>query len=223
MRDDGCSRCVRARPNPDCVGNGSGFTMIEMLLTLTLFGLVMGTLVMGLRAGARSWKTVRLHQEKAAALESAFKVLTTDLRSLGVFGEDSPSIVETATEGGAERLALTCLGSRREQRAGTGHVWREVLYEVREGESGEGEFVRATVPYAGASPLAGREGEGVILDGLETVRFDYLDGSGSEEETWEDSDNSPGAVTVTFEFSSGGSVQKTVWLPLGSLQPEALQ
>ena len=204
------------------MGDGGGFTLIEMLLTLTLFGLVMGILVMGLRVGARSWRTVRLHQEKAATLGSAFRVLTTDLRSLGVVGEDTPALVETATESGGECLTLTCLGVRREQRAGTGDVWRKVVYEVCEGDSGEGELVRTTVPYAGSSPLVGREGEGAILSGLDAIRFDYLDGSGAEEKTW-DSENVPGAITVTLDFSSGGSVQKTVWLPLGGLQPGGQQ
>jgi len=195
------------------------FTLIEMLLSLTMFGLVMSTLLMGLRGAIVSWKSVQTHQSRTAQVEWVLEAFSQDLRNLAVVSEDNPVLEQTRGANGMEVLALTRLGPRFEQRAGTGCVWSQVRYEMQEAEDSDAmDLVRKTVPFAGRSPLVGMESEEPFLKGVKTLRFSFLDGSGNEVETWSSTRSAPGGVGLFAELSTGEVLRWTVWIPVGAIQ-----
>ena len=70
------SRRTSLNPESRILNPAAGFTLFEVLISLTLTGFVMGALLIGLRVANRAWRTgeVRLRQVHAAAERNAFVV-----------------------------------------------------------------------------------------------------------------------------------------------------
>ena len=186
----------RASPRPR-----RGFTLIELLVTLTVFAAALSALIAGMRAGIRTWRSVRTHQVREAALHRALEVVGQDLRHLVVIAEGEAA----------------ALGSRTRQRAGLDAVWRRVEYRaVTDDATGAPNFVRSAQPYVGLVPLGDGPREEVLLQGVDGLRFDYGSREGAVP-VWENADALPAVITVTIERDRGGDVVKTVWCPAGAL------
>jgi type II secretory pathway pseudopilin PulG len=68
--------CASLNPESRILNPAAGFTLFEVLLSLTLIGLLMLALLIGLRVANRAWRTgeARLRQTHAAAERNAFVV-----------------------------------------------------------------------------------------------------------------------------------------------------
>jgi len=195
----------------------NGFTLIEMLVTLTLFAMVMSALVGGLHAGIRAWKTVRAHQVRSAQIERALRVINSDLRGLAIVSEEEPPLVEKSPGQGWEGLSFTAVDTRRRQRAGLGTVWTRVDYTLRLNKEGDAhDLVRASIPYISAQPVNGARREDVLIEKVRKIGFEYLH-KGGRVPVWESPKKLPAGIDVFIEMASGGHVSETIWIPCGAL------
>lgn len=192
--------------------------MIEMLITMTLFGLVMSSLVVALNSGVVSWRSVRANQSRQAATDRAFEQIRLDFQHLTMIQEDVPPLVETTEDSGGERLRFTILGGRRAQSNGTGSSWAEVEYRVVVDEATQSSnLVRELRPKVGPSSIEGAEVEETILERVASVHFDYLGPNGTVP-LWEDENALPAGIKVLVRFESGRTQWHVVTAPAGYLQ-----
>lgn len=141
-------------------GARSGFTLLEMLLALTLLSLIMGALLGGLHMGRRSWETGRLYEgvseveEAARAIADQFarvypvQVARRDNAATAAFvGRADGCRIVTLSEGGGQYggLILTEMGADPSAAAPTLGLWTKV-YRAEEFESvGRGAMEGVTV------------------------------------------------------------------------------
>lgn len=195
--------------------------MIEMLITLTLFGLVMSSLVVALNTGVGSWRSIRASQSRQAATEQALEQMRLDFQHLAMISEDIPPLVETTGEAGGERLRFTVLGDRRAQWNGAGSSWAEVEYRVVVDEiTQSSNLVRGLRPKVGPSYIEGAEVEETILERVASVQFDYL-GPNDTVPLWEDENALPVGIKIRIRFESGRTLWHVVIVPAGYLQAVA--
>ncbi len=193
-----------------------GFTLIEMMVTFALFGLVMSVLVVGLRTGANSWRSVCRHQAALAQREWALATLSRDVRGMSRVQKDKPPLKEVLRDAGDEMLTLTTLCGRATQRAGIGSVWCEVTYALQEDQENSGQrLVRREQPYVAKTPLADETRETVLLENVHELRFDYLDANGNSVPTWDDNTRLPVAIVVTLAPGDSPIIQRCLFAPCG--------
>ena len=198
-----------------------GFTMIEMLVTLTVFSLALSTLVLSLRTGINTYRAIersQAHEGEAARIRA---ILSEDLRHLAIVSDEEPFLIEESQETGQELLQFTRLGNRNAQQYRRGAVWSRVQYEVVKGDDGA-KLIRREIPFVAAGPLEGAESESVLLEGAESVAFDYFDGQ-QWRPAWEDAERAPLAVKMTVEPEAGPSWTFSATVPMGLLNAAAGQ
>lgn len=197
-----------------------GFTMIEMLVTLTLFALVMSSLVVGLRTGINAHRNLRSHDSQSAAIERATRIIARDLRHLAVINENEIPLEETIEDEGAdsERLSFTSLAPRDPLGSGPGSVWARIEYKIsQDTESDSKVLIRAYTPHVGNNPMGGGTIEEVLLENVQGLSFDYYNGA-QKVPDWEDPEKLPSALEVHIVLESGTQILKTVSIPAGQVQ-----
>ncbi len=197
-------------------GKGSkGFTFIELLVALTLFGLISIVVMGGLRFGTRVWETGETRAQAAAEVEAVQGILRRYLVQARVpllVGREAQDVSLFA--GDDESLRFVTLVPS--------HIGVGGLYQVRiakvEGSGDEDASLemtwrifrpddpRALEEEAGGEvTLAG--GRRTLLTGVKAVNFAYLqsEGPGFGEPEWEESweEDVPGAIALGVEFTPG--------------------
>lgn len=90
----------------------AGFTLIEMLMTISLFSLVMGVLATGLFVGTKGWNQADTLLMRAAQVHTALRKQIQDLENLYVDQENPPpNIVYTNEDPTATSLEFICVNS----------------------------------------------------------------------------------------------------------------
>lgn len=192
-----------------------GFTLIEILVTVTISSLALAVLVAGLRSGARAYQSVLRHQALRAEEDAALSRMREDLRHVCRLSEDVPPLVGKAADGGGKVLRLTAVTPVAHLRAGLGGIWSEIEYRVGADARGEPALVREAIPYVAAGGILGDPGEpAVLLPGVTQVDFEFLT-DGTFQESWSDPERPPSAVSVTLTRTEGAPLSLTVWLPGG--------
>lgn len=199
----------------------SGFTLIEMLVTLTLFSLVLTSLVTGLHAGATTWERMQDRQHRAATVDWAYKAMALDIGHLASTIEGEPFLVESKGESGTETLSIATLSPRTQQRTGVGAVWSRVVYEVRKSDDGKSNsLVRVYRPFVSQAPLVGADSEEVLLEGVDEITFSYFDGRKLKPD-WEEEGRFPVAIEVRIVLESGKVISQFLTSPLGMMGMQA--
>ena len=162
----GETRSRRARP-------ASGFTLLELLIAITLLGLIAVLLAGGVRLGARVWETADEHAEALAQLEVVQGFLRRQLSQtypLRLVDADSRS--HSAFQGGPETLQFAVLAPPQ---FGFGGFY---LLAIDLTETAEGRQLRLTArqyhPEMIERPEAGEVRETVLLDRVAAVEFSYF-------------------------------------------------
>ncbi len=154
----------------------SGFTLLELVVAITLMGLVLVVLYSGLRLGLNSWDSGEARAEATNRLRLAQEFLRRQLaQSMAVYQPDDRGEEVVAFSGqptGIEFVAplLTQLGQGG-------------LYRIRV-EAGDGQLWLRWRPYRSDDPAAGEERETVLLEGVSAVEWAYF---GPEREDDEES------------------------------------
>ncbi len=196
----------------------AGFTLIEILVTMTIFGLVLSSLTVALRSGLNTWRSVRSHQTRQAELAGALGQLGRDFDALTILSKDTPAINESVTDANGDDLSLTILGQIPVLAAEPGFEWANVRYYIKEIEDPSAKaLVRELKPMVGPSPMSGGESETVLLQSVRTIQFGYV----TPQETlpqWQDAEKLPVAIEIRIEFDSGPPLVRVLAVTAGLLQ-----
>lgn len=185
-----------------------GFTLLEVLVALTLFGVIATLLLNGVRLGARVWESVRARSSAAEQQRAAHAFLRREL-------EQAQPVYEPAERGG-RRIGF--IGTEDMLRfvapfpdyLQQGGLYRFTL-QVRERE-GLKRLVAAVEPYPGSDRerSGGEEPDNIPLyDDVERVEFAYFgeqrgtDGAGWHA-NWIDGDRLPRLVRIGIRTREAG-------------------
>ncbi|ABA57269.1 general secretion pathway protein J [Nitrosococcus oceani ATCC 19707] len=167
------SRAVlsRLRPERGILRHRQGFTLVELLIAMTLVGMILVILFSALRLSTRSWEATEKRLaavEKVRAIEGLFR---RQIREQKLLFYSDPERGQVATFAGTPNTMqfvaplLTRLGLG-------GLYW--IIFEVIQ-EGGESRLVMRWWPYrpAGQQEVEEREEE-VLLKAVETATFSYF-------------------------------------------------
>ncbi len=195
-----------------------GFTLLEILIAMTLLGLLMAMLFGGLRLGTRAWEASDVRSADLARLEAihgfirraltgAYPLLTT--------GDDDAKRKMTFT-GGAEAVAFTALMPAH---FGVGGFYTITL-AVEDGVDDKRLIFRRQLYRSGDEgapppPAAGtdEEKEKVLLEGISKAEFSYFgiadnDERPSWQDEWRDQKSLPDLVRLSVTFAD---TDKRAW------------
>jgi prepilin-type N-terminal cleavage/methylation domain-containing protein len=206
-------RCASVRQ-----GNAThptGFTLVEMLVSLTIFGLAVSALVVALHVGGRTWRNVRASQARQGEIEAAFEVFKGDIAQLRLpaEGDESPPLTEADDGEGGERLSFATFNRGRAGGGTPAYLWAGVEYGTEGGEQGGLDLVRTTLPRVAG--VAGERFERIVLKGVRGVSFSYLTKEGTKE-TYEEG-ALPAGVVMALRLTEGEPLRCVATFPLGLL------
>ena len=181
-----------------------GFTLVEVLVALTLLGLISVALVTGLRFGARAWERgdTRLTAVHEVAAVRAFLA-----RSLaqGLPGEGARQRLHAGWDGAPARLAFTTPGPHALDPAGAVRL----TLAAEPGPDGRRLVVSWGAdrprPRTGAAVPETRGPGRILLRGLSRVRFRYYGADGDAPPRWRDTwsaDRTPWLVAIEIAFAA---------------------
>lgn len=185
-----------------CSCQKGGFTLLELMVVVSLIGLVAGVVIASFSGGIRVWESARsltrVEQDLYFAFESVRKDLVNTYRFHGIqFSGSEREISFPAL------LLIEGEGAVQEKRVGS------VKYVFNPSDSTLNRYAWA---FPGSEEDAGRE---TIAGGIKAVRFGYIGGDGLKDgrtllDTWQDPTNFPAAVTMSLIMESGAAGSEAV-------------
>ena len=183
-----------------------GFTLLEVMIAMTLLGLLMVALFGGLRLGVRAWKTGDRHAEETTRVEAVHRFVRAQLSQahrLPWIDEDGRE--HEAFEGGSQAVTFTTLLPE--------HLAMDGFHLITLGLAGRGgeRLVVSWRPFrSDMSTIADELGvqETTLADGVLDVQFSYFgrtkkDGPRGWHERWDDSVGLPSLVRMRVGLTDG--------------------
>ena len=144
----------------------AGFTLLELVVAITLMGLVLVVLYSGLRLGLNGWDSGEARAEATNRLRLTAEFLRRQLaQSMTVYRINDQQEKTVGFAGQADRIEFVAPMLAQLGQGG--------LYRVRI-EAGDGRLWIRWRPYWPADPTAGEERETVLLDGVSGVEWAYF-------------------------------------------------
>ena len=184
-----------------------GFTLLELLLAITLLGLIAVMLAGGIRLGARVWETGEEHAEELARLEVVQGFLRRQLSQAHPLAlPNNGSRRRYAFEGGPERLQFAALAPPQFGLGG----FSLLTLDLDEGEQGKRLRLgwRLYHPEMAERPGPGEGRETVLAEGVAGIAFSYYGAPRRGEppqwrDRWEGKRELPRLVRLRLEFADG--------------------
>lgn len=143
-----------------------GFTLLELVVAITLMGLVLVVLYGGLRLGLNSWDSGEARAEATNRLRLVEEFLRRQLaQSLTVYRTDDQQERSVVFAGQANTIEFVAPMLAQLGQGG--------LYRVRI-EASDGRLWIRWRPYLPADPNAGEERETVLLEGISGIEWAYF-------------------------------------------------
>ena len=184
----------------------AGFTLVELLVTLALVGLLTAALFGGLRFGARATDRATTVTEHSSQLALAYGFLRAQLGNVQPFpAEADPKDQEIIFDGASDQIdAVTTAPSRlavggffrlRLAAAQDGELWRLIAQWQSPPRRGEGSLETVLEPV-------------VLLDRLRAIRFAYFGATDpADPADWHDSWQAvtilPKMIRLRVQFADG--------------------
>ncbi|MFO1129577.1 MAG: prepilin-type N-terminal cleavage/methylation domain-containing protein [Rhodospirillales bacterium] len=197
-------------------GGDGGFTLLELLVAITVFALMAGILVAGFRFGVRVWEQAETASMQLTDVESAYAIvrrLIANAQPLTVASEDGNVHVDFA--GTASRLSFVAPSPVQ---AFVGALHTISLVRVPAGPAKQGEQLVLNVrPYepdeANETPRRRAPGKErldksvVLVDRAQAVEFLYFGGDDADptpkwQTTWINREAPPKLVAVRIRFAA---------------------
>lgn len=189
-----------------------GFTLVEMLIALSIFGMLTAAGVTLLTVTARTQETADRLLAEVGEIRRTGALLNADLaHAVPRIRRDADGRPEWAFLGGAGDAAPLIALVRRGRNSGEGGELQRVAYRLRAGT-----LERLAFPHVDGG------GEAVavaLMDGVEALRLRYRDEDGAWRDRWDPTDRAelPLAVELVTQTRTHGLVRQ-VFL-VGSAQP----
>jgi len=178
-----------------------GFTLLELLIAVSLLGLLFAALTGGLRFGTKAWQTSAQRLSQSDELQLVYRVLRREIsRALDAPGDLLSDRQQSSFEGHRDRLSF--IGGAPTQ-AMTPGLFHLELYLVPD-EIGQALALRWE-RLGGSAPRTGSDNVEPILRGLRSVEFSYFGRTRNEDRgRWlsegRDDPGLPELVRITVEF-----------------------
>jgi len=182
-----------------------GFTLVELLVAMTIFGLISLSLLGSLRFGANAWQRSDSQGGSVEEIDLAETVLRRALVSAYPYlSVSDPTDTHILFEGTSSRISF--LAPAPEALGGAGLARFTVAAEP--GENGT-RLTIAAMPELAIGAAAARP-PSVVVEGLEQASFAYygIDEPGSApswHERWSDRFSLPGLIRISGVFPHGDS------------------
>ena len=201
-----------------------GFTLLELLVALSIFAVVSVLAYGGLRSVLSAREHANIQTERLAALQLAVQMLSRDIEQTvqrGVrdpFGDKQPPMTSNANSGKGG-LEFTKTGWRNPAGLARSNLQR-VGYGMRDDK-----LIRSTWPMLDRAQ-ASTPREAVILDKVKEFSVRFLDAKSEWQSYWPPTTaNAPGtsdpmplprAVEVSLELEDWGSIKRIFRVPYGA-------
>jgi general secretion pathway protein J len=184
------------------VRNQAGFTLLELLIAMTLMSMVLVLVYGGLRLATRSWDAGEQRAENLTEISLTQDFIRRQLQqSLSLFREDGTKGWVVAFAGEPRRVSLV---APLFAHLGLGGLYAIQLYAVDDG--GVGQLRMRWYPYRPADPEGDRAGEEtVLLEGVSEVQWAYfgLDPGAQDphwRDRWQNSQQRPALVRLSLKW-----------------------
>jgi len=190
----------------------SGFTLMEVLVALTLLALLMTVMLGGLRLGTRVWETTNARIDRGDEVVVLRNFLRQRLEeALPVSAAGSNRSNQPLFLGEPERLRLT---SSMPASLGEGLFQLELALSPKPDNDRAGRLILDWQPWPDAT--LSDVGERMILDDVAGIAFAYYTNGSRREEgrwlrTWQDRDLLPDLIRVDLLFPPD---DPRIWQPL---------
>jgi len=194
------------------VDRSSGFTLMELLVALTLLAILMTAMLGGLRLGARVWEASGSRLDDADQVLAVRRFLQQHLEdAIPIVGTDQEGTDQPAFIGKAESLRLA---TSMPISLGQGLFLLDLTIRPSEDESGGRDLVLGWIEIA--AELADDRAERMILDDVAGMTIAYYarsdeDPSGRWCPSWRGQDLLPELIRVDLQFPLG---DRRRWQPL---------
>ena len=181
----------------------SGFTLVEMLIALAIFGMLTAAGVTLLTLTARTQQTSDRLLAELGEVRRLGALLTADLAQAAPrLHRDRDGRPQRAFAGGAGETELLIAFVRRGWDDGGGPALQRVGYRLRGRRLERLSYRRVD---GGGEPVVMP-----LLDGVETLRLRYRDDDGAWRERWDPSDATrlPAAVELVTSSAAQGTVRQ---------------
>lgn len=187
-----------------------GFTLIEVLIAVTVFAVLAAAVYVSLNALADAAFTQRQRSAELADLQRSLARLDADLRQ-----------VATRPVRGADGQLLPALAGRRDRVEATRTGWLNPMQQQRSelqrfGWSADGtSLVRSSWAVTDLTPASARLDERLPVQ-IAELEFAFLDPAGQWLESWPPDESLyslPGAVRYRFESARLGRIERVIVLP----------
>jgi general secretion pathway protein J len=188
-----------------------GLTLLEMLVAVAIFALASALAYGGLDGLMRARGQLDATQERLGRVQFALGLLERDVRSVAPRSiRDGYGAKHDAIEGASDRVEVTRGGlanALERPRAELERIgWRVI----------DGTLQRRRWPVLDRAPGT-QPIDDDLLDGVQSLRFQYVDAQGREVPQWPPPQGSTGtmprALIVTLEFADLGEIRRVLELP----------
>lgn len=146
----------------------TGFTLLELVVAITLMGLVLLVLYSGLRLGLNGWDSGARRAEASNRLRSVQEFLRRQLAQ-------SMTVYQTQADGPQKKIVVFAGGTDAIEFVAPMlvHLGQGGLYRIRV-KAADGQMRVRWRPYLPGDPTAGEERETVLLEGVSNVEWAYF-------------------------------------------------
>jgi type II secretion system protein J len=209
--------------------NSKSFTLIELLIALSIFAVIAVTLYSTFFAGISVWRRSGEGSDAYQDMRTAFDDIARDLKNMAYFTKNKDSIY--AFSGLSKEIILMTLEEGATEKM---EPSREVVKVSYLFDEAKGELNRRAAGIASGFDLK-KAGVETLLKGVADLKFEYCYDSGDEDEPylwqeeWKDENaKTPRGVRITASIKSGKmakempKVTRVVFIPTGVLGKKEL-
>lgn len=200
-----------------CSSTMRGFTLLELLVAMAIFG-VLGAMAMGgLNAVLDQQEIARKQLERLHRVQRAMRIMTTDFSQLNprIARDQLGQPAEPPLLAPCRSDALICL-TRDGWRNPFWRQPRGTLQRVRYRHE-DAQIIRDTWPVMDPT-LSNEPRSEVLLDGVDGLEIGFLDGMGEAKSEWPDQESTGGevdnqlplAVSITIRLGDWGEIVRIV-------------
>lgn len=181
----------------------AGFTLLELLIAMTLLGLLMVVVLGGLRFGARAWERNEAHTMATDDIRQAQSLLRREIaHAYPYFIMKQEDLTNRHVDFKGTESEMTFLAPAPAALGGAG--WAHVTFE-EVAVGGKPALVMSATPELSTASSPARD---ILLQGLKSLAFSYFGpdepgGPSSWHDDWDQVKWMPQLVRVTAEFEAG--------------------